>query len=903
MRARVSLHVVASLIGLFLIAATHAAPVTERFRTLWRGQWVDYVEIGDFAVTEGDIIMGPKAAVREWRIAVDAGQRQMLDSRKALTLDSSQWLWTRSASGMVIVPYTIEAGNSTLIANAIAEANRILNGVLQWTPRTNEPDYVAFNMNATGGGCYSSIGRVGGRQEITGLRNCPTSTILHEMGHAMGLLHVQQFAGAAAFVDTKLGRMGPNDRYNAAPIFGNTRQFDGYDYRSIMHYGAGTFAAYLDEYVLETKPAGIGIGDAFTYSPADVDSLMRLYGSAPIRTTISTNPEGRQVIVDGAMVTTPAVFDWPIGSVHRLWVPAALQTDSSGNKFAFGRWSHDASTSPSSQLTWQVTAGNGLLGNPANSPSSTVLTANFVQLTDVAFTPTTQIGGTSVVTPRSAPWQGTTSLYPQRSVFDITATPNAGFQHYFVGGGANFGDTSAVAVNPNHSVNVGAGGGNTVGARFYGENAIAVDVIGDGVTGSKTKILVYPPSYSGSGYEATGPLIVFREAGTWTLAMRASSSFSSNVRDVLDGFDGYDSAERAQVAMPATGTRKVTIRAHRELSPIVQVIPTCAGTVSLSDTNYWLRYGSPLVATLTSVSGATFAGWSGSVTGMATKLSTTVGAVVPEFVASFNSTATPLSVTSVSPKILGSESATTTLTILGTGFTPASRVEIAGVFPLVPTYVDSNTLRLDVSRNQFSDAGQQRVYVRNALNATCSVTSNDAAIEILPAGTSVGISLTEYYHSGLDYYFLTGRDADKSALDALAAFARTGREIKVFRNANVDTLPLERHFFAKVARGGTRGSHFFTASPDDQFTLMTLNPTNAQLDAKPYLEGVEGYAVPKNATGSCPTNTIPIYRAFKGVPRYVDDGNHRFSASLAQHQDMITRLGWTDEGVVFCGLQ
>jgi hypothetical protein len=71
----------------------------------------------------------------------------------------------------------------------------------------------------------------------------------------------------------------------------------------------------------------------------------------------------------------------------------------------------------------------------------------------------------------------------------------------------------------------------------------------------------------------------------------------------------------------------------------------------------------------------------------------------------------------------------------------------------------------------------------------------------------------------------------------------------------------------------------------------------------PYLEGIEGYAVPKSATGTCPAGTIPIYRAFKGPPRYADDGNHRFSVSLAQHQDMVTRLGWADEGVVFCGLQ
>ena len=82
-----------------------------------------------------------------------------------------------------------------------------------------------------------------------------------------------------------------------------------------------------------------------------------------------------------------------------------------------------------------------------------------------------------------------------------------------------------------------------------------------------------------------------------------------------------------------------------------------------------------------------------------------------------------------------------------------------------------------------------------------------------------------------------------------------------------------------------------------------MNPTNATIDAKPYLEGVEGYAIPKTAAGTCPASTVPIYRAFKGPPRYVDDGNHRFSVSLAQHQKMVNDLGWGDEGVVFCALQ
>jgi hypothetical protein len=205
---------------------------------------------------------------------------------------------------------------------------------------------------------------------------------------------------------------------------------------------------------------------------------------------------------------------------------------------------------------------------------------------------------------------------------------------------------------------------------------------------------------------------------------------------------------------------------------------------------------------------------------------------------------------------------------------------------------------------EYVEQGDFAVTVSNSLSGSCSVFSNALALDILPAGRSVGLALIEYYSAALDYYFLTGRAGDINALDTRPdLFVRTGQSIKLYAAPNADTLPLERHIFDKIARGGSRASHFFTALPLEQVLLTSFNPTNAILAAKPVLEGIEGHAIPVGACGSCPSGSTPIYRAFKGAPRYVDDGNHRFSTSFAQHQDMVTRLGWSDEGVVFCGLQ
>lgn len=869
--------------------------------TLWRGQWVNYAERYGYAVVDGDIIIGEAADVATRTVALRTQLTgASLAQTKALTTDSDLGLWKKAASGVAEVPYVVEAGDANVIAAAVTEVNRALQGVVKWVPRGSEIDYVAFNLASPGAGaCASAWGRMGGRQTIVGDPVCDATVLIHEMGHAMGLLHVQQDVDTSPFIETRLDRIPPNWRSQSDQSF-YSRTLNGYDYASIMHYGRFGFNAYADLVTMETKPLGIDIGYPPTFSTADVDALTRLYAVAPQRTTIATHPSGLALIVDGVRVTTPVTYDWPMGSVHRIWAPDELQTQN-GYQFGFARWSHDAMANPSPQLTWQVIAGDGTLGAPSSAPLSTVLTANFARLTRVG-TSTAAAGGTVTVTPRVSPWRGSSDLYPQYSVFDVRAIASAGFKSYFTSSGPTYVFGGGQGVNPNTSMLLFPSPETVIGAGFHAGNSIAIDVVS---AGQLEGLITNVTTPSGTVSRGAAPRLLRDTAGSWRVTASTPQSISLSSRYVVDGIDGLDDGATGTVAMPAAGQRTVTIRAHKEWATYRQVVPSCAGTIALSDSSSYVRYGATVNATLTPAAGvaaSNFIGWSGIVGGGALTASATIGDVMPEFVANFSPTATPLTLTGLTPPNFGDDATSAIVTLTGTGFTADTRVSINRVL-LTPQFVDSGTLKLTLTRSSLPFVGRLPVYVYNTLSIGCPVNSNSVALDVLPAGQKVAQTLTEYYHAGLDYYFLTGRDGDKALLDQVPAWTRTGKEIKVFAKPNLKTVPLERHFFANVARGGTRGSHFFTALASDQTLLTSLNPLNQALAAKPLLEGVEGFTILPDTRGNCPAGTAPIFRAFKGGARYADDGNHRFSTSLTQHQDMVNRLGWVDEGVVFCGVQ
>ncbi|WP_299462701.1 M12 family metallopeptidase [uncultured Microscilla sp.] len=91
--------------------------------------------------------------------------------------------WT---DNMVYYSISPDLPNPQRVTQAIADFEA--KTFLRFKERTNEPNYIHFIKSD---GCWSHVGMIGGEQEIGLGDGCSAGTTIHEIGHAVGLLHEQ----------------------------------------------------------------------------------------------------------------------------------------------------------------------------------------------------------------------------------------------------------------------------------------------------------------------------------------------------------------------------------------------------------------------------------------------------------------------------------------------------------------------------------------------------------------------------------------------------------------------------------------------------------------------------------------------------------------------------------------
>ncbi len=169
-----------------------------------------------------------------------------------------------------------------------------------------------------------------------------------------------------------------------------------------------------------------------------------------------------------------------------------------------------------------------------------------------------------------------------------------------------------------------------------------------------------------------------------------------------------------------------------------------------------------------------------------------------------------------------------------------------------------------------------------ALSRLLFIASCVLATSLAVAASSTAV---EYFHWGYGHYFVTASPLEITALDsgAFPGWTRTGLSFGVFDLDTAGATNVCRFWSGQTF--APKSSHFYTPYAAECAYLK-------QQGVWQYEGDVFALTLPDTA-GSCPANTVPLYRLYNngsgGAP------NHRYTTNRAVF-DQMRAMGWTPEG-------
>ena len=350
------------------------------------GEAIVYQVMDGRAIFEGDIIL-PDPNVRT--------------KGRAASFTSGD-LWPDGVVVYEIAP-ELSDENQANIQQAI-EVWNAYDTPIEFVPRAGEANYLRFEpQSGPSSTCNAAVGYWGrGKQPILLPERCSVTALIHEMGHTVGLWHEQQRQDRNRYV-TVLWENIPSSHESAFSSLSISTDVGRYDYASDMHYGSFSYS-FNSRPTVMTNPPGIPVGETSGMSVADLDAVNRMYGRIPEEVTITTNPPGLNLLVDGELIAAPRSFAWTADSEHTLEVPAEPQNELAGLRYTFGRWNDDGERSHT------ITAGE-----------DTVYTANFVR--QMRAVVSAGVGGSANMSPVSPD-----DYYNASSILTFRAVPDPGYR-------------------------------------------------------------------------------------------------------------------------------------------------------------------------------------------------------------------------------------------------------------------------------------------------------------------------------------------------------------------------------------------------------------------------------------------------------------------------------------------
>ena len=172
----------------------------------------------------------------------------------------------------------------------------------------------------------------------------------------------------------------------------------------------------------------------------------------------------------------------------------------------------------------------------------------------------------------------------------------------------------------------------------------------------------------------------------------------------------------------------------------------------------------------------------------------------------------------------------------------------------------------------------------------------------IPAGPVPKVAMAiEYYHAGLDHYFVTADPSEINALDdgRMTGWQRTGMGFNVVAADDATAAaatPVCRYYGLP---GAGLDTHFYSASPDECAAVAQNWPMQWVLESS----NVFRVYMPDPAAGACPPGTQPVYRTWNTRM----DSNHRYTMDGMVQDTMMNRgnvpEGYGNPAVAMCSPQ
>ncbi|WP_211220075.1 Dot/Icm T4SS effector Zinc-dependent metalloprotease LegP, partial [Smaragdicoccus niigatensis] len=218
---------------------------------------VTYAAVDGLAVFEGDIVLGALEEV------------QTPEDLEGIGTTGTLWL-------NATIPFEID--------DALTDQRRVTDAIAHWhanthlrfTPRSAQADFVRFvPSDAT----RSRVGRQGGRQDIEVSADAPTGSVIHEMGHTIGLWHEQSREDRNTFIDVRFDNIIPGEAHNFDQHITDGDDIGAYDFGSIMHYPRNAFSSNGQDTIVPRKelPPGVVMGQRNGLSAGDIAAVRALY--------------------------------------------------------------------------------------------------------------------------------------------------------------------------------------------------------------------------------------------------------------------------------------------------------------------------------------------------------------------------------------------------------------------------------------------------------------------------------------------------------------------------------------------------------------------------------------------------------------------------------------------------